>query len=477
MIKNNKGVFSLNNNSIILDPGHIKHVHFIGIGGSSMSGLAEILLSQGYKVSGSDIKTSKATQKLENNGAMISIGHSADNITTPDLIVYTVAVKEENPEMIRSRELHIPIIDRAELLGLLMKKHSFGIAVSGTHGKTTTTSMITTIMLESNTDPTAHIGGELDCIGGNTRIGASEYFITEACEYYGSFLKFHPFMAVVLNIELDHVDYFKDIDHIKSTFDQFLSLVPQNGYIIACADDANALSVVSSKKCNIITYGLKNPDSEWTARNIKYSDMGYASFDVYCKGSLLGNVSLSVPGPHNVSNALAAIAACYTCGCSMNNIISGLLSFGGSHKRFELKGLVDDIKVIDDYAHHPSEVQATLNAAKNTIHKKMWCVFQPHTYTRTKAFLEQFSKSFNAADNIIITDIYAAREKDPGDIHSSTLADKICQQGGNAIYISDFLEIAQYLDKNAQPGDLILTMGAGDIVRVGEMFLNLRGNK
>ena len=467
----------MDNNSNIMDSEQIRHVHFIGIGGSSMSGLAEILLSQGYKVSGSDIKLSKATQKLENNGAQISIGHKSENITDPDLIVYTVAVKEDNAEMVRAHELNIPVIDRAELLGLLMKKHSFGIAVSGTHGKTTTTSMITTIMLDAGTDPTVHIGGELDSIGGNTRIGESEYFITEACEYYGSFLRFYPFMAIVLNIEVDHVDYFRDLDHIKATFGQFVSLVPPNGYIIACADDDNTLSVVKDKNCNIITYGLKNPDAMWTAKNIEYNDIGLATFDIYKEGSMLGIVSLSVPGLHNVSNALAAAAACYTCGCSIDNIIAGLSSFGGSHKRFELKGLVDGVKIIDDYAHHPSEVKATLNAAKSTSHNRIWCVFQPHTYSRTRAFIEKFSQSFGDADNIIITDIYAAREKDPGDVHSSILTEKICQNGGNAVYISDFHDIAEYLDKNAQPGDLILTMGAGDIVRVGEMFLNIRGNK
>ena len=461
----------------LLDSQNIKNVHFIGIGGSSMSGLAEILISQGYKVSGSDIKSSHATQKLENEGARIFIGHSAENIANPDLVVYTVAVKDDNPEMVRSRQLNIPVIDRAELLGLIMKRHSFGIAVSGTHGKTTTTSMITTIMLEAGTDPTAHIGGELDCIGGNTRIGQSEYFITEACEYYGSFLKFHPFMAVILNVEVDHVDYFKDLEHIKDTFKQFISLVPANGYIVACADDENTMSVIGNKECNTITYGLKNPEAIWTAKNIKYNELGCATFDVCREGENVGSVTLSVPGPHNVSNSLAAIAACYTCGCSMESIVTGLMKFGGSHKRFELKGLVDGIKVIDDYAHHPSEVKATLNAAANTIHNKIWCVFQPHTYTRTKAFIDQFSHAFGNADNIIVTDIYAAREKDPGDIHSSMLAEKIRERGGNAIYIGDFQEIAQYLDKNTQSGDLVLTMGAGDIVRCGEIFLNLRANK
>ncbi len=464
-------------NSNILDSEEIRHVHFIGIGGSSMSGLAEILLSQGYTVSGSDIKSSKATQKLESKGAHVTIGHKAENVSNPDLVVYTVAVKEENPEMVRSRELNIPVIDRAELLGLMMKRYSFGIGVAGTHGKTTTTSMITTVMLEAGTDPTAHMGGELDAISGNTRIGNSQYFITEACEYYSSFLKFHPFMAVILNIEMDHVDYFRDLAHIKDTFGQFVSLVPSDGYIVACADDENTLSVIGGRDCNIITYGLKNPDAMWTAGNIRYNTSGCGTFDVYREGKLLGTVALSVPGPHNVSNALAAIAACHTCGCSMESIISGLLAFGGSHKRFELKGLVDNIRVIDDYAHHPSEVQATLNAAANAEHNKIWCVFQPHTYTRTKAFIDKFAQSFGHADNIVITDIYAAREKDPGDIHASMLAEKIRLNGGNATYISDFQEIAQYLDRHAQPGDLILTMGAGDVARCGEIFLNLRANK
>lgn len=467
----------MDNSLNILDSKQIRYVHFIGIGGSSMSGLAEILLSQGYKVSGSDIKQSKATQKLENKGAQVFIGHKTENISNPDLIVYTVAVKEDNAEMIRARELNIPVIDRAELLGLLMKKHPFGIAVSGTHGKTTTTSMITTVMLEAGNDPTVHIGGELDSIGGNTRIGESDYFITEACEYYGSFLKFYPFIAVVLNIELDHVDYFRDLDHIKSTFSKFVSLVPQDGYIIACADDENTLSVVKDKNCNIITYGLKNPEAMWTAKNISYNETGFATFDLYREGNKLGTVSLSVPGIHNVSNALAAAAATHACGCSTGSIIAGLSCFGGSHKRFELKGLVDGVKIIDDYAHHPSEVRATLNAAKSAEHNRIWCVFQPHTYSRTKAFLEKFSQAFNSADSVIVTDIYAAREKDPGDINSAMLTEEICKNGGNAIYISDFHEIASYLDKNAKPGDLILTMGAGDIVRVGELFLNIRGNK
>ena len=282
----------MNNSSNILESEVINNVHFIGIGGSSMSGLAEILLSQGYKVSGSDIKSSRATQKLESKGAQIFIGHKSENINNPDLVIYTVAVKEDNDEIVRARQLNIPIIDRAELLGLLMKKHSFGIAISGTHGKTTTTSMITSIMLEANTDPTVHIGGELDCIGGNTRIGKSEFFITEACEYYSSFLKFHPFMSVVLNIEVDHVDYFKDLDHIKSTFEKFVSLVPPNGYIVACADDENTLAVVKDKNCNIITYGLKNPNAMWNAKNIRYNDMGFGYFDVYKDGDMLGTVSI-----------------------------------------------------------------------------------------------------------------------------------------------------------------------------------------
>lgn len=458
----------------LLESPDIKYIHFVGIGGISMSGLAEILLNFGYKISGSDLKTSNITQKLEALGAKVYPCHSEDNIDNPDLVVYTAAVKGSNPELVKAKRLNIPTIDRAELLGQVMKKYPFSIAISGTHGKTTTTSMVTMIMLESCLNPTVHIGGELEAIGGNTKTGGNDYFITEACEYVESFLKFHPFLAVVLNVEADHLDYYKDLEHIKEAFRKFVSLIPQNGFLVVCADDPNALHLLDTVSCTKITYGINSGDAAWSARDIAFDDMGCASFTLLKNKEAFGKIKLSVPGIHNVSNALAAIAACHTLGCDIDSIREGLYKFTGTHRRFEYKGTVDGIKVIDDYAHHPSEIEATLNAAKNCAGSKIWCVFQPHTYTRTKFLLKEFSTAFANADEVILSDIYAAREIDTGEIHSSVLADMINSKGQHAVYLSGFDAIVNHLSENASPGDLIITMGAGDIYKVGEMFLKTR---
>ena len=452
----------------------LKHIHFIGIGGISMSGLAEILLSMGYKVSGSDIKVSNITKKLEKMGAKIYPFHSEENIINPDLVVYTAAVREDNPERIKAVRLNIPTIERAVLLGEIMKKYPYSIAISGTHGKTTTTSMVSMIMLEAELDPTIHIGGELDAIGGNTKIGGSRYFIAEACEYVESFLKFHPYLAIVLNIELDHVDYFKDIEHIKASFLKFASLIPLDGYLVVCADDSNASSLLDKVDCKKITYGVNSQNAMYRAKNIVFDNFGCASYTLIYNNEPVSIIKLSVPGIHNVSNSLAAAASCLAIGCRLDSIKYGLSKFTGTHKRFETKGIIDDIKVIDDYAHHPSEIRATLKAAKQCTHTRIWCIFQPHTYTRTKAFINEFADSFEDADNVIVCDIYAAREKDTGEIHSRVLADKINAVEPKAIYIKSFQNIVDYLLKNAAPGALILTMGAGDISKVGEMFLNSR---
>lgn len=455
----------------ILDPNKFKHVHFIGIGGISMSGLAEILLNLGFTVSGSDIRSSNITSKLEKKGIKIYTGHSEENIKDADLVVYTAAVKSDNPELAKAKSLGIPTLDRATLLGEIMKKYPFSVAVSGTHGKTTTTSMISLIMLKSALDPTIHIGGELDAIGGNTRIGSNKYFVAEACEYVESFLKFHPYLAVVLNIEADHLDYFKDIEHIKNAFLKFIRLVPENGYVVACADDQNVLSILKDVHCNIITFGLNSKNAMWTAEDISFNENSFAAFTVLKDNERITNIQLKVPGIHNISNALASIAACYALGCSIENIKKGLESYTGIHRRFELKGIENNIKVVDDYAHHPSEIKATLKAARSGNYPRIWTVFQPHTYTRTKFLLDEFSKAFKDTDKVIITDIYSAREKDTGEIHSRILAEKIRENGQDAIYLPDFEGIVEYLKKNASPGDLIITMGAGDVYKVGEMFL------
>ena len=452
----------------------LNRIHFTGIGGISMSGLAEILVNRGYTVTGSDMKPSSITQKLEKMGIKITIGHFAENITGAELVVYTAAVKSNNSELVAASQAGIPCMDRAALLGEIMRDYSKSIAVSGTHGKTTTTSMISMIMLEEGMDPTINMGGELDAIGGNTRIGGSEYFIAEACEYTGSFLKFHPTLAVILNIEYDHADYFKDIDHIKETFLRFAKLLPDDGCLVACADDANALGVMDQVYCNKVTFGLSEGKHTWSASDISFDDLGCATYTLLYHNEPVTEIKLMVPGIHNVSNSLAAIAACSVMGCSLNSAVKALQKYGGTHRRFELKGISDGITVIDDYAHHPSEVAATLKAAQNCKHSRIWCIFQPHTYTRTKFLMNEFSTAFEDSDIIIVTDIYAAREIDTGEVNSGTLADKISINGKQTLYIKGFENIVEYLDKNAKAGDLIITMGAGDIYKVGELFLDGR---
>jgi len=456
----------------LLDSQKFKHVHFIGIGGSSMSGLAEILLSMGYKVSGSDKNASYITEKLRKMGAEVYPFHSEENVVGADLVVYTVAVKDDNPELVKARSLGIPVIDRAALLGEIMKAYPYSVAVSGTHGKTTTSSMITTIMMKSGLNPTVQIGGELDSIGGNIRLGGDRYFVAEACEYYESFLKFHPYLAVVLNIELDHVDYFRDIEHIKSAFLKFMSSIPENGYVVACSDDANVRSLLGRINCNIVTYGIRSRNAMWRAKGIKYDERGCASYTLVQDGKEIDRIKLGVPGIHNVSNSLAAIASCYSLGCRMESIKEGLAAFSGTHRRFETKGIVKGIRVIDDYAHHPSEVRATLQAAKNCKAAKVWCVFQPHTYSRLQHLLEDFSTAFNDADSVIVSDIYAARETNDGSVHAGMLVDKLKEHHQDVLYLSSFETIVDYLSANASPGDIIITMGAGDIYKVGEMFLS-----
>jgi UDP-N-acetylmuramate--alanine ligase len=466
-------VLALENFNLFETPA-IKHVHFIGIGGISMSGLAEMLLNMGYKVTGSDARASAITQSLERMGINIYIPQSGENIKNPDLVVHTAAVKEDNPELIKSRSLNIPVIDRAELLGEIMRKYPYSINVSGTHGKTTTTSMIATIMLEDGLDPTIHIGGQLNKIGGTTKIGGDKYFVAEADEYCASFLKFHPYLAVILNIDFDHADFYRDINHIKETFFKFASLVPPNGYVIACADDANVVSLLDNIHCSKVTYGLVSGNAEWSAKNIVFDDLGCATYTLLHNGNDEGEIELSIPGIHNINNSLAAIAACRILGCNLDSARQGLRFFKGAGRRFELKGISDGIKVIDDYAHHPTEIKATLKAARNVKNSKVWCVFQPHTYSRVKSLMDEFAASFEGADFVILHDIYAAREVDNGEVNSKMLADKINENGQHALYIPSFEEIAEFLEQNVSPGDMIITMGAGDVYKVGELFLKSR---
>lgn len=442
----------------------LTYVHFIGIGGISMSAIAKVLLHGGVKVSGSDSKRSKATEELEELGAVIYEGHSADNITNPDLVVYTAAVNDSNPEMQRAKELGIATVSRAEMLGRIMKNYQKAISVAGTHGKTTTTSMMTYVLMKALTDPTVMVGGELDIIDGNFRIGKSEYFLTESCEYCRSFLSFFPTVAIILNVEEDHLDYYKDLDDIKSAFTDFAALIPSDGVLVVCADSANTMQCLDRAKAKPITYGFDQ--GEYRPCNLTFDDFGYPTFDIYKNGEKLTTLTLSVVGRHNVLNATAVYAASLAMGLDADAIKAGLEGYAGTKRRFEKKGYYNGALIVDDYAHHPTEIEATFASVKKIKHNTVWCIFQPHTYTRTKALFDDFAKVLSGVDRVIVTDIYAAREKDTGLVHARELADAI----PSAKYIADFDEIASYIKNVVQKGDIIITMGAGNVVDIGEMI-------
>ena len=449
------------------------HIHFIGIGGISMSGLAEILLKEDFKISGSDAKPSDLVTHLESLGAKVYIGQRASNITDDiELVIYTAAIHPDNPEFACAKEKQIPMLTRAELLGQIMRNYETPIAVSGTHGKTTTTSMISHILLEADADPTISVGGILPAIHGNIRVGESETFVTEACEYTNSFLSFFPKISIILNIDADHLDFFKDIDDIRHSFRLFAERLPKDGTLIINQDIPNVAEITKDLPCEIISYALER-DADYTAANIEFDGTAHASFDCMEKGTLLGHFSLSVPGIHNVSNALSAIALGRKLGLSLESIQKGLLHFGGTDRRFQYKGKVGDVTVIDDYAHHPTEIAATLRTAKNYPHKTIWCVFQPHTYTRTKALMDEFAQALSLADKVVLADIYAARETDTLGISSKDLQEKISLLGTDAHYFSTFDEIEDFLLENCVPQDLLITMGAGDVYKIGEHLLGM----
>ncbi len=446
-------------------------IHFMGIGGISMSGLAEVLLERGFSITGSDMKSSPITEKLEHHGASIVYGQKAENITDDiDLVVYTAAIHPDNPEFQAVIRKGIPHMDRAELLGQIMRNYKNSIAVSGTHGKTTTTSMLSLIMLAGACDPTISVGGILKDIDGNIRVGRSQNFITEACEYTNSFLKFNPRIELILNVDADHLDFFKDLDDIRHSFRLFSEKLNKDGILIINGEIPDLSYFTQGLPCKIITYGLE-ADDDYTAKNISFNEYACGSYDLYVNGEKLDHITLNVTGLHNVSNSLAAIAAARELGIPMEHIKAGLMKFKGTDRRFEYKGEVNGITILDDYAHHPTEIEATLTAAKNYPHRKIWCAFQPHTYTRTKALLHEFGKALSLADHVVLADIYAAREADTGEIHSKDLQAEIRRQGTEVDYFSTFEEIENFLLKNCHPGDLVITMGAGDIVNVGENLL------
>ena len=447
------------------------HVHFIGIGGISMSGFAELLHTLGFTISGSDKAESRITEHLEDSGIHIIYGQSASNITPDiDLIVYTAAISEDNPEYAQALASGIPMMDRAEMVGQVMKNYKSAIAIAGTHGKTTTTSMVSHIYLAAGMDPTISVGGILKAIEGNLRIGHSGNFITEACEYTNSFLKFNPTSAIILNIEADHLDFFKDLDDIRNSFRQFARNLPEQGLLIINGEIDNVEGITADLTCRTFSYGLSG-NYDYSAANITFDDMGRGAFDLVEQGAALGHISLSVVGMHNISNALAAAALALNLGISMEAVAGGLASFTGTDRRFELKGTVGGVTVIDDYAHHPTEIKATLSSALKYPHKDLWCVFQPHTYTRTRALLDDFAEALCGADKIVLTDIYAAREKNTGDISSLDLRDKLENMGKEVYYFPSFDEIENFLLEHCTNGDMLITMGAGDVVLIGESLL------
>ena len=456
----------------MIDLSQYKKIHCIGIGGIGLSAIAEILLSRGYEVSGSDMKESAETARLASKGARVFIGHRAENADEADLLVFSAAVGHDNPEMKRAEERGIPILSRAQMLGLLMQEYENSIAVSGTHGKTTTTSMVSLILDRAKLEPTILVGGNLAEIGGNVKVGHSRYFITEACEYMDSFLSLKPKIEIILNIDSDHLDYFKDIDHIVSSFDKFAQLVPASGTIIAY--DANPfVNQVIRDLDNVVTFGLSE-NCDYYAANIQFNEEGMPAFDVCHDGKLLSRVQLAVPGEHNILNALAA----FTCACALGvepQLTKETLErYHGTQRRFDIVGTTaKGVKIVDDYAHHPTEIKATLSASENVPHNKLWCIFQPHTYTRTIALFDEFAEAFEKADKLILAEIYAAREKNIYKISSAQLAEKIKETHPHkeVLFMEDFAAIADYVDDQAQRGDMVITMGAGDIYKVGEMLL------
>ena len=448
------------------------HIHFIGIGGISMSGLAKILLSEGFTVSGSDAHSSALTDELIGDGCIVSVPQSAGNITNDiDLVVYTAAIHPDNPEFKAAKEAGLPMLTRAELLGQIMTIYKNAINIAGTHGKTTTTSMVSEILLAANMDPTISVGGILNSIGGNTRVGGNKYFVAEACEYTNSFLSFNPTMNIILNVKEDHLDFFKDIDDIRHSFKLFTEKLPSDGTLIINTDIDNYEYFYQDTDCEVITFGSDPAKSMYSASDITYDELGRCTYSLLINGEKADTITLGVPGLHNVYNSLAAIAAARKLSVDMEHIKAGLSNFKGTNRRFEKKGTFNGVTVIDDYAHHPDEIRATLSSAAHYPHNRVWVVFQPHTYSRTKLLFNEFADALSHADKVVLAKIYAARETDTLGISSADLCEKIKSLGKECVYIDNFEDIEKYLLKNCINGDSLITMGAGDVYQIGEDLL------
>ena len=445
-----------------------RRAHLVGIGGVSMSPLAEVLHKAGMVITGSDMRNSATVEHLRALGIPVAIGHRGENVQGAELI-RTAAVHDENPEIAAARATGIPVFERAQAWGAIMKGYKNALCIAGTHGKTTTTSMCTHIIMAARMDPTVMIGGTLPLLGSGYRVGHGDTIILESCEYCNSFLSFFPTVAVILNIEADHLDFFKDLDDVEHSFRAFADRVPESGVIVANADDANTMHTLEGEERPVLTFGLEQGDVR--AANLAWN-RGLPSFDVVYRGDVFTHVALRVPGEHNVKNALAAAAAAIALAVEPEAVSEGLAAFRGAGRRFEHKGTYHGAEVYDDYAHHPGELHALLSAARTLGYERVICAFQPHTYTRTKAFLDEFAEALSAADAVVLADIYAARETDTLGISSADIASCIEKLGTEVHYFPTFEEIEAFLLKNCSTGDLLITMGAGDIVKVGEKLLN-----
>jgi len=447
----------------------VKCIHFVGIGGIGMSGIAEVLLNLGYKIQGSDTQQSDTTRRLQKLGAIIAVGHSARNIGSADVVVTSTAVKSTNPEVVEAHRRNIPVIPRAEMLAELLKM-KFSVAVSGSHGKTTTTSMISTILAEGGLDPTMVIGGKLASIGSNAKLGDGDIIVAEADESDGSFLKLSPTIAVITNIDREHLDYYPGIGEIKDAFLKFANIVPFYGCTVICNDNEYVREIALQIKRRTITYGIESM-ADYTAQQIKFKGRK-TSYCLNYKGKQEGEIELNVPGMFNVYNSLAAISVSRELELDLATIKKGLMTFSGVQRRLEFKGEVGSVTVVDDYGHHPTEVMETLSAARGVWSGRCVVVFQPHRFSRTKALFDEFTKAFTNADILILNDIYPASEEPIDGIDSAVLCSAIKQTGHpHVLYIGTMEDTIKYLLKTVRPDDVVLTLGAGNVYKTGEELL------
>ena len=453
-----------------LDIKKYKNIYMVGIGGISMSGIAEILVKWGYNVSGSDWAKSDQTEWLEKNGVKVNIGQVAENISNDiDLVVYTAAIKEDNPELVKARELNIPIVERGMFLGELTKLFKDTIGIAGTHGKTTTTSMVACSFLEANLDPSIQVGAVLSNIDGNYRVGHSDYFIIEACEYCESYLNFKQRSAIVLNIDNDHLDYFGNIENIQKSFEKYVSHLPADGFLVINVDDMRCYALRNHTKATVITVG-SGYNANWHYENLDFDEDGCASYDVYHDREKVQRIKLNVTGVHNVMNSLCCIALCDAYGIDVSIVAKALAKFNGASRRLEFKGMFNGAKVYDDYGHHPTEIMATVRGIKNKKFNESWVVFEAHTYSRLVEHLKDFAKALVNFDHIIIMDIYAAREVNTFNIHEEDLMNELKNLGKDSVHISDYDEIVKYLSDNVQKDDIILTLGAGNVTKIATLL-------